>query len=388
MDKGHIMSRIVPKKLSKIKKFSKDNWKHFVSGSSIVVALCSFGVSLTILHNQQRHNAWSIVSGHVPGNSGIKYALEILDRYELDLRYLNLVPFRSAHAENQQSPAFVGSVDLRSADLHGSWFINTDFSEAKFNRANLSNAKMQDAHFSKAVFIEADLTSVDGKSSDFNSADFTGATLNQASLVSAYLQDAVMIGVKAEDLDVTKATATNLKLDKAILTKAKFNQAWGLGSSFVGADLRTPEFLEARFSGSSFVNAELEEGDFTYAKMHFADFTGATITNPVLFYADFKGTNLSGATFKGEASGMTTANWENVWAWNNQLPVFPPSDEWKKIRAVIELYDPDCREDWNRRIKKENGSNNGKQRLAGVRYRPPENRSGCFVSTMAQQAEN
>ena len=382
------MRSIIQEKFSKIKEFSKVNWGHFVSVTSIVVALCSLVVSYTILHNQQRHNAWSIVSAHVPGNSGIKYALESLNRYELDLRYLNLIPFRSAHAENQQSSAFVGSVDLSSVDLHGSWFINTDFSEAKFNRANLSNAKMQNAHFSKAAFIEADLTSVDGKSSDFNSANFTNAILNRASLVSAYLQDAIMVGIKAEDLDVTKATAVNLGLDEAILTKTKFNQAWGMGSSFVEAELYTPKFLEARFSGSSFVDATLEEGDFTYATMHFADFTGATISDPVLFYADFKGTNLSNVKFKGEAIGMAMANWENVWAWNDQIPEFPQSKEWKEIKAMIEIYDQDCRNDWHQRIEEENSSDIGKQRLAGVRYRPPENRSDCFVSTMAQQIKD
>ena len=414
-----------------------------VSISSLLVAVSSVYISYNLWSNQEDQYAWRTVSRHVPGNSGIRPALQHLhERDPRQLHFIDLRPFRNAHGQSASSSVFVGEVDLSSANLMGSWLSNTDFSKTKFIDANLINAKMNQAVFSEAdftdadlsnaemnqaVFSEADFTDADlsnakmiqavfsgadftdadlsntridgtdfsdskfimanlrgvaGKDAIFNGTDLERATLSGADLGHAKLNDARLNNVSAENLDITHATAINTKFDNAELVEAVFRRVTGLGMSFSEADMRRASFAEGTFSGSSFRNTVLHDANFTEAIVTFADFTDADLGGATLAFASFRGANLSGVILAGVIE-FQNAKWEDAWAWSDKLPELPTlddTDEWEKIKLLIKLYNSECKEDWERRIKTENGS--GSERKAIIRYRPPDDR--CLLSTDSQ----
>ena len=376
-----------------------------VSVSSLLAAVSSVYISYNLWSNQEDQYAWRTISRHVPGNSGIRPALQHLyERDRKQLHFIDLRPFRNAYGQNASSSAYIGEVDLSSANLMGSWLSNTDFSETNFNNANLINAKMNQAVFSGADFTDADLVNaemneadftkskfimanlrdVEGKGAIFNDTDLDGATLFGANLGYAKLNDARLNNVLADNLDITHATAINTKFDNAELVGAVFQQVTGLGMSFSRADMKRASFVGGRFSGSSFRNAELDKADFTEAIVTFTDFTDADLSGATLAFASFGGANLSGVTLVG-VIGFRNAKWEGAWAWSDTLPALPTlddTDELEKIRILIKLYDSRCKEDWERRIQNENENVRGSERTAVIRYRPPDD--GCLLSIERQ----
>ena len=432
-------------KPEKLASWLRGNVAVVVSVSSLLAAVSSVYISYNLWSNQEDQYAWRTISRHVPGNSGIRSALQHL--YEKDrkqLHFIDLRPFRNAYGQSASSSAFVGKLDLSSANLMGSWLSNTDFSETNFNNANLTNAKMNQAVFSgadftdaklidaemneadfsgadftdaklidakmneavfsgadftdaelidaemnesdftKSKFIMADLRDVAGEGAIFNDTDLDGATLFGANLGYAKLNDAILNNVSAENLDITHATAINTKFDHAGLVGAIFQQVTGLGMSFSKADMKRASFVGGRFSGSSFRNAKLGDTDFTEAIVTFTDFTDADLTGANLAFASFGGANLSGVILK-KIIGFRNAKWEDAWAWSDKLPKLPAlddTDELGEIRLLIKLYDSECKEDWERRIQEDSENVRRNKRKVVIRYHPPDDR--CLLSTDSQ----
>jgi len=108
---------------------------------------------------------------------------------------------------------------LAHADLHGSTFDYSDFSEADLSYSNLNNA-----YFRRSTLTEANLVAANLHNSWLTFANFSNANLSCANLYAALLGDANLSGTNFDRADLSDANLKGVKnLGKAkYLSRAHF----------------------------------------------------------------------------------------------------------------------------------------------------------------------
>ena len=180
---------------------------------ALIVSLSALLVSWSIYQNQDTHYAWGRISTHMPGNSGIRDALEYLNNRGADLKNIDLRPIAEAYAGEEDNLVYVHGVNLNHANLTHAWLNKTDFSNSKF--------------------ISATLTKVFADEAVFTKADFTNAILNGAKFRKTDLRYVTMINAIASGLYLDEATAIGAKFDESKMMKSSLYKFFAPSSSFL-----------------------------------------------------------------------------------------------------------------------------------------------------------
>ena len=266
---------------------------------SLAIGIVTIVFASMAYSQQGKHNAWTIIASHAPGNSGIKSAMEYLYEKKENLRDIDLRPISDAYADVPGiHHANINFAKLKGIDLSYAWLDRTDFSSADLTGSKLDFAQMT---FSK----------------------LNDVTLTDASLKDAFLQQTSMRGtdatcLKAKGITLTKSTIENSKLDASDLEKVVMDNVRIIHSSFVGVD----------FSGGFLPGSTLLDVNLTDTK-----FKGTELAHMKVY-----GANISGANFF-EAKGLDSVVWSGVWAWSDKIPKFPEG-----AKPVVRIYDKGCRE--------------------------------------------
>lgn len=248
------------------------------------------------LSDQQRFQAWQILSNPGAGNTGKIEALEYLNRdnaprvpnpygwkifgYEVKIgRPPGKDWFRIEFAfwKRQDSLA---SIDLsQPKDDHGRCGGSTFLEGIKLPGAELSGAKLGCATLNGADLTGADLRWADLTRADLEAADLAHARLYRADLTGAWLYSADLSGVHLLGADLVDADLMSADLTGASLRSA----------NLTGANLRGAVFTRARLYQANLTDANLRLADFTGAELLIVDLSGADLTEADLTGADLRG---------------------------------------------------------------------------------------------------
>ena len=316
------------------------------SNLAVLLSLSALLVSWSIYQNQDTHHAWGRISSHMPGNSGIRDALEYLNNKGADLQNIDLRPIAEAYAGEEDNLVYVHGVNLNHADLTHAWLNKTDFSNAKFIGAILTNVFADEAVFTKA--------------------DFTKAMLKGAKFRKTNLRYVTMINAMASGLYLDEATAIGAKFDQSKMMKSSLYKILAPSSSFLHVNFGEAQLQRGRFNGSTFEDA-------IFSKTDVSD-------------AHFRNANLSGADFS-TAVGLDLATLKGAWTWNDKLPRFSPSTAQPLMKYGITIYFMSCREKWLSRVKTQTANALRSEVTPKALFRPPDDPS-CITTKDTHAPDN
>lgn len=335
-----------------LEKLTSDAWKAAVPLIALLTSLASLGASIlalvvsgSILFNQTQQFAWGRISSHMPGNSGVGPALELLSGRGAVLERIDLSPISIANAQG--------------ADLATPSLVNKVFAhDVVLSDVDLTGARLDDTDFTGGEFIDTNFTMAVGFGTVFARADMSKSKLIDATLENA---DFTLTNLSSADLTRLRSnniTANGANFTGAILDHADLNEMTGFGASFKGAQLPGAILTDGVFWAASF-----EDANFKFARLHAAEFHNA---------------HLSGADFT-MARGFTNATFENVWAWENKVPKIPVTigttvpENWQ-----ITLYSEECVDAWTARVAEELQEfvDGGHINIVKGLFRPPDD-EGC-----------
>ena len=283
---------------------------------SLVIGIVTIYFSSMSYSQQGVNHAWTTIRSHAPGNYGLKAALEFLDSRQQDLRGINLIPSANAE-EGELHRANVERANLDGVDLSDSWLDKTDLSESSFVGSDLSRTRLRNSVLEHTNFQEAILRDAILDESQLLETTLIGATLDGASLRKSELIGALAEGLIGVQVDLNGATI--------------------FSSGFRNANLSESVFLDTRVVTSSLVSVNLENSQLVGAYFINSDLTDARLTSANVTAANFVGTNISGIDFS-VANGVESAEWRNVWAWDDNAPTLPDH-----VQVRVQLYRNDCR---------------------------------------------
>lgn len=174
--------------------------------------------------------------------------------------------------------SFVG-LSLRGLLLDGACCADADFSGcdlsgARFSGASFAGARLVGADLTGCALAGADFTLADLAASDCTDADFTGARLTRATLADAVCHNADFSGTElsfsrwqgVQGRGVTFGCGVDCGPCRGV--DADFSHAVLPGTTFAGAVLEQPRFVEAFLDSGTFQDCGLTDADFSRAMLH------------------------------------------------------------------------------------------------------------------------
>ena len=178
--------------------------------------------------------------------------------------------------------------------------IDTNYSEADYQRAlsgdkNMQNAKLDGAVFKDKVLVDVNFSGASLKKSKFNDVTLTESNFEGAQLDGSTFEDADLTLIKANaKTSFQGCTFDGTKFNDATLNKVNFEYSVCKlsDSSFIGAHLNGAKFTKANLSFADFSNAEIKNANFSEAIVTHAVFDNADASNSI-----FNGAQLNSTTF-------------------------------------------------------------------------------------------
>ena len=329
----------------------------------------------TILNNQRDHFAWRTIASQKPGNYGVGWALEHLNKKGVALNHVVLEPrvfFAEAQAAgtNQDSPERRSTGRTLQAYAAGRVLDGIVLRHGWLNHTNFSNSSLKEADFREATLKDANFTGSNLEQAKLSKADLDGANLTAAILVKAQA-----LGVNLE-----RATAIRANFGEAELANGNLKDIRGVGAFFDKAEMAMVRLNDAGLEGASLKGVVLTNAIMNDAELDYADLTNADLRNAHIADTSFKGANISGMKLEG-AKGLGEAKWKGAWAWADNADTMSAatslkwSEEeqatWKEVLSkVVVYYATTCREAWKARVAEEIQSEDFV--VAARLYRPPE----------------
>lgn len=155
--------------------------------------------------------------------------------------------------------AYLGKVDLSTAELTGAEMAEVELPDAKLDDASLAGAKLSGADLSRASLVRAMLGE---------------ARLNGTKLVGADLTEAVLEGASLLEADLSRAI-----LRGADFSQARMASAILVGADLTGAILKAADLTGADLRGARLTGANLQRADLTDAKLDDVDLSQADLTD-------------------------------------------------------------------------------------------------------------
>jgi uncharacterized protein YjbI with pentapeptide repeats len=231
------------------------------------------------------------VVGLLRGQALISRPLNLFkaDLSKLDLRGANLSGSYLLEAN------LIGA-HLEGANLAGAILDSANLKEASLQKVRLRGAHMIGAWLGEANLKEADLQGADLKNAVLEKADLESADLRGASLVHARLKEANLKGANLTRADLHKSDLRETDLEKANLTGADLHAA-----TLKGANLEEANLSAAMLENASLSGANLQKANLRLAQLKGVKFVGASLQDANIQGADLTderrifsgGTNLS-----------------------------------------------------------------------------------------------
>jgi uncharacterized protein YjbI with pentapeptide repeats len=169
-------------------------------------------------------------------------------------------------------------LDLRNANLQGSFLVGASLENARLQSAGLSLAQLQGASLPSAQLIGSDLR-------------------------WAQLQGANLFGAEMQWTDLRKAQLQGADLENAMLQSANMERAQLQGANLRRALMQGADLFGARLKGVNLEWAQLQEADLKFAHLQdanlvLAELQGAELFRAQLQRADLERVNLRGANLE------------------------------------------------------------------------------------------
>ena len=250
-------------------------------------------------------------------SANLKYAAFVeaeLDKADLSRADLTMANLSRASApgvnlgEALLHQAFLKDADLAGADLRGAIGEQTICSGANlegalaegasFYQADFEGAKLEGADFTRASFVRCLLAKVEGRR-----VDMSRAQLSRTSFAGAHLEYARFIEARGETTIWMGAWLDHADFARAVLPTAHFSDVHGVQVSFFRAEMREARFYRAKLDRAEFIEAGLFGADFCRATLGGSKFTGANLYDSRFIDAagagcDFNGANLKASTLE------------------------------------------------------------------------------------------
>lgn len=179
--------------------------------------------------------------------------------------------------------------DLSGADLTGANLANADLAGSLLLSANLVGADLSGANLENANLSSANVTE----------ADFTGAHLLGASLIGSQMSAANLVGANLVNQNLAGAILDGAQLTGASMAGADLNGSILDKAAMRGADLRYTKLRGSWVNLADLVGVNAENADLSGTELIGTDLTGSNLHNANLEGVNLVGANLSGADLRG-----------------------------------------------------------------------------------------
>lgn len=277
-------------------------------------------------------------------------------------------------------------IDLRGANLSGSFLAGASLRRALLDKANLALAQMEAVDLDGARMAGALLHETRLEQADLRGAQLQGATLTAANLVGAKLAGTLLVSadmlgaqmqsanlfqadlsgadmrtVQLQGADLYDATLTDANLIAADLTGANLNESDMRRTRLNGTRLEQASLSGVDLRGADLNRARLTDADLDGAQLQGADLHRATMDNTSLRRANLAGTNISGSSLRnsdlsfsliagGESGELSTIGTDFRGSRNGggalrnadlSLAEFDADSDWRTVFLDASVYVPD-----------------------------------------------
>ena len=207
-------------------------WSIFLVSCALLLSVAQFWLEFQDRIDERVMRSWTLISTAAPGNSGIRGALEYLNRKD-GLFCFNWKQERCAIVLKHPTE-FVG-IDLSSERFgkEGAYLKKARLRGVNIRDANLKNTNLELARLAEADLRGANLSHANLKRVGLADADLEEAKLNHADLRYSRLE-----GANLRKADLSMATLMEVDLDETEWEGATLTGAIMENISLRGADLR------------------------------------------------------------------------------------------------------------------------------------------------------